>query len=339
MWRLCKTLKHAHAFQRKLGLTPTVDSSATRYNHIPKLVNNVYGIEVARKLSPLFHMVGPIMRGNYPALDSATRDFLDSHKRIVLVAFGQHAMASDQDVHMLMQTLLRLMKEGHIDGVIWARLNHDQIPTKSIKTPNQRYSHQDIINHPNIYLIPWAPQYAILQHPSTSFFISHGGVGSMHESLYSGVRLFVYPFFGDQPGNARAVERAGIGKYMNTINMKYDTACYNSLYEKLYAVAADPQHKIQDTVDRYRAYIQVMANNAITRGADLLEESLFASDNQGKLYYRYDVGYDMHWIKRNNVDVYAVLVLFALITAKLGFMLLWNILMPKYNTFQKIKTA
>lgn len=58
------------------------------------------------------------------------------------------------------------------------------------------------------------------------FFISHGGIGSLHEFLYNGVRLFLFPFFGDQVVNAIAVERTGIGSYMGTSNLKYDTKDY-----------------------------------------------------------------------------------------------------------------
>lgn len=66
---LARKLKHTIDFQRKLGLSPALDGSSTRYNDIPKLVNNVSGIEIARKFSPLAHMVGPILRGTHPALD------------------------------------------------------------------------------------------------------------------------------------------------------------------------------------------------------------------------------------------------------------------------------
>lgn len=91
-------------------------------------------------------------------------------------------------------------------------------------------------------------------------------MGSMHEALYSGIRLFIYPFFGDQLGNARAIECIGIGKFIDTANAKYDAAYYDLFYKKIREVTADPGNKIQDTVDRYSTYVQIMAMNAITRG-------------------------------------------------------------------------
>lgn len=332
---LSKKLAHVHEFQRKLGLEPTVDASTERYNDIPKIINNVFGIEVARRHSPLFHMVGPIIRGSYPPLDSASTDFLSSHKNIAYIAFGQHAKPNDQDVKIIMQTLLRMLEQGNIDGIIWARLNTSQLPN-TIKTLEQVYSHQEIVNHKDILLMEWAPQFAILEHASTSFFISHGGVGSLHEALYNGVRLFVYPFFGDQPANARAIERVGVGKYMDLMRIKFNAKIYESFYQRLHQVAVDPQNEIQNAINRYSAYVQVAATNAVGRGADLMEESLFASNDQGKLHYRTDVGYEIHWIKRNNVDIYVVFAALALIVFKLGFVA-WGALNGNFQTIQKLK--
>ncbi|KAI8085506.1 hypothetical protein BDF21DRAFT_359667 [Thamnidium elegans] len=333
---LSRKVLHAHYFQRKIGLEPITDASAKRYNSIPKLVNNLFGIETARKHSPLMHMIGPILRNSYPALDHDSLEFLNNRKSIVYVAFGQHATPSDQDVKMILQSLLRLFEQKVIDGVIWAHLGKDQIP-QIVQTINQEYSFYDIFNHQDILLPQWAPQFAILEHPSTSFFISHGGVGSMHESLFNGKRLFVYPMFGDQPGNARAIERIGVGKQIDTLNLKYDSKDYDRFYAKLYTVAVDPQNKIQDTVNRYKAYAQVSASNAVIRGADLMEESLFASDSQGMLYYRYDVGYEIHWVKRYNIDIYALFVVLSLCILKVGLMCLGPIryrinLMPKLKS-------
>ncbi|KAG2196269.1 hypothetical protein INT47_012491, partial [Mucor saturninus] len=327
MRTLSKRLAHVHAFQRQLGLTPTFDASTDRYNHVPKMVNNVFGIEVARRHSPLVHMIGPIIKASYPSLDAVSSEFLNRHKKVAYIAFGQHASPSDKDVKMLMQTLLRLLDEGHIDGILWARLNVQQLPPS-----------MEISSHPDILLMDWAPQFAILEHPSTAFFLTHGGVGSLHEALFNAVRLFVYPFFGDQPTNARAIERVGVGKYMDLSNPTFDDSFYKTFYQKLAQVAADPNHTLQTNVDRYSAYVQVAASNAVKRSADLMEESLFASDDQGRLYYRTDVGYEIHWLKRNNLDVYAVFAVLAMALYKLANLglLEWK---RHFLTGQKVKAT
>lgn len=335
---LAKNVADTHALQRKLGLGAVNEASAKRYSHIPKLVNNIFGIEMARKHSPLTHMIGPILRNSYPSLDQGSRDFLESHKRVVYIAFGQHAVPKDQDIDMFFPTLLRLLEQGVIDGIIWAGLDKERIPERVETNHNREYSSQDIFEHKDFIFPNWAPQFAILQHPSTLFFVSHGGVGSLHESLFNGKRLFVYPMFGDQPGNAWAVERIGIGKYIDPIHFKFNAKDYEKFYHKLYDVAADPENKIQETVDRYKRYVQVSASNAIIRSADIMEESLFASDSQGELDYRQDVGYEIHWIKRHDVDIYAFFTFSSLVLLKLAYTLLKSI-QSRIKIMHKIKNS
>ncbi|KAI8085504.1 hypothetical protein BDF21DRAFT_380124 [Thamnidium elegans] len=333
---LLKQSSQAVQLQRRNGLPPTFETGDSRYNHITKFVNNIFGIELARRHSPLSHMVGPIMRGSYPPLDSITAVFLNNHKNVAYIAFGQHFNPNKDDVKMFLQTLFTMMDEDIIDGIIWARIDESYIP-KTIETSKRVYTYEEIADHKDLYLVKWAPQYAILGHPSTSFFLSHGGAGSLHEALYNGVRLFVFPFFGDQPLNARAIERTGIGSFMDNSNLKYDAQDYAEFYRKLHKVAVDPENKIQDTVNRYKAYVQISAANAVTRGADLMEESLFASDSDGNLKYRQDVGYDIHWIKRNNIDVYALFVVLGLFLLKSGLSF-WSFSVSGDAKLQKLKT-
>ncbi|CAO3703700.1 unnamed protein product [Rhizopus stolonifer] len=265
--------------QRDAGFSFTWDGSSPRYNDLSKIIHNVFGIEIAKSLTPLNHHVGPILRSNYPDLDNVTQRFLDSHQRVVYVGFGQHAPITEQDTQLIMPSLLKLKQDGHIDGIIWARLPHT--------------------DHPDILTPFWAPQFAILQHPSTRFFISHGGAGSLIESLYNGVRLLVYPFFGDQPTNARNVKIHGLGDYFDLHDDHPDT-----FYERLLNVAIDPKGEIQSKVNRYKAYVQISSMNSASKAADLVEENVFACDEEGKLTYRRDIKYDISFVKRHDLDIY-----------------------------------
>ncbi|KAL6856297.1 hypothetical protein ACP4OV_019099 [Aristida adscensionis] len=56
-------------------------------------------------------------------------------------------------------------------------------------------------------LVPWAPQAAVLRHPAVGAFVTHSGWGAVVEAMAGGVPMLCRPFFGDQPMNARAVER------------------------------------------------------------------------------------------------------------------------------------
>lgn len=48
-------------------------------------------------------------------------------------------------------------------------------------------------------------------HPNTKAFISHGGMLSLTESVYRGVPIISFPFYGDQMLNSRNLERQEIG--------------------------------------------------------------------------------------------------------------------------------
>ncbi|KAJ7628723.1 hypothetical protein FB45DRAFT_1059434 [Roridomyces roridus] len=48
-------------------------------------------------------------------------------------------------------------------------------------------------------LTSWCPQQYILSHPATGWFMTHGGHGSVFESLVNGIPLICWPFEGDQP--------------------------------------------------------------------------------------------------------------------------------------------
>lgn len=308
--RISKSMKDAHALQRKLGLTPTIDISDERYRNTLKLLNNVYGIELARPATPMVQMIGPVMPTSFPALDNETLQFLNDRSRVCYIGFGQFALASPLHSEFILKALLTLKEEGHVDGIIWGRPNIDQLPA-TIQVGKKTWTREELVNHPDTLFMDWAPQFGILQHPSTSFFISHGGVGSLHEALHSSVRTFVFPFFGDQPANARAVERTGIGRLVDKDYMEFNEAGYQELYKTMYDVAVDPTGEIQANVDHYSAYVQINTANAIPRSADLLEESLFASNEKGSLFHRTSVGYDIHWFKKYNLDILTLAVVTA----------------------------
>ncbi|EPQ31810.1 udp-glycosyltransferase [Pseudozyma flocculosa PF-1] len=65
-------------------------------------------------------------------------------------------------------------------------------------------------------LVDWADQHAILQHPATGFFLSHGGWNSCQESLLAGKPLLVFPFFGDQLFDAYLLKSRGVAYHIQS---------------------------------------------------------------------------------------------------------------------------
>ncbi|KAI7733839.1 hypothetical protein M8C21_027748 [Ambrosia artemisiifolia] len=53
------------------------------------------------------------------------------------------------------------------------------------------------------FIASWCSQKEVLNHPSVGGFLTHGGWGSVIESLSAGMPMICYPFVGDQQANCR----------------------------------------------------------------------------------------------------------------------------------------
>ncbi|KAI8344700.1 hypothetical protein BC941DRAFT_341472 [Chlamydoabsidia padenii] len=280
----------AHAFQKQRGLFPMTDLyHHGNTNHAFKLINNMFGIEPARPMGPLAEMVGPILRPHYANLSTDLADFLATHRRVAYVAFGQHAVPTEKDTEFLARSLTHQVDLGILDGILWATMASHPTPQSTLSS--------------SMLVTGWAPQFAVLQHPSVVLFVTHGGAGSVHESLFSKVPLFVYPFFGDQPLTARMVRRQRIGEAINTAGMVYSDATYYDLNERIHRVLTDPV--IRRNVDHYGHIVQIRSLHAVQRGADLLEEILFGAID-GMISHRVDVGDSIVWYKKMYLDLIVI---------------------------------
>ncbi|KAI9496722.1 hypothetical protein BDB00DRAFT_758169 [Zychaea mexicana] len=284
--------------QKRMELTGDMAPPADPARNSLKIVNNFYGIEEARPMGPLVEMIGPIYNAVYDPLPPSIKDFLDKHERVVFVAFGQHASAKPFDTKRILEELLSLVESNLIDGIVWGVVKSsaglpDTVTTKSGRTYDIKDLWEDE-KHPNVRLLPWAPQFAILNHPSVITFLSHGGGMSIFEALYAGKRTVIKPFFGDQPGHALHFEREQLGGYLKLAEPE--------AFETLRRVIEDKDGTIQNNIKRYQALVQIRAKHAVTRGADLVEEVIFTSVN-GHLPHRLDVARRLSYLKANDYDL------------------------------------
>uniref|UniRef100_A0A914YSK0 UDP-glucuronosyltransferase n=1 Tax=Panagrolaimus superbus TaxID=310955 RepID=A0A914YSK0_9BILA len=67
----------------------------------------------------------------------------------------------------------------------------------------------------NIKFTKWAPQMAILSHPKTIVFLTHGGLKSLKESLCAEVPIVLMPLLAEQVYNAKFCLKLGIGLVLN----------------------------------------------------------------------------------------------------------------------------
>ncbi|KAI8067790.1 hypothetical protein BC940DRAFT_238711 [Gongronella butleri] len=295
----------AFQFQRDRGIPLTTSIYGVHAHTSLKLINNLFGLEAARPLGPLVEMIGPIMRKSYAPLTDDIKAFLDAHTRVAYVAFGQHAVPSEEDTVWIVQALEELINDGELDGVLWASApNHPAVARKiHIDTQNR------------FFIASWVPQFAILSHKHTVLFVTHGGMGSVHEALFNRVRLFVFPFFGDQPLTARLVDQLQLGTGMPTAGIEYTHANYRVLVEKIRDALTS--HDIGQRIDHYARVVQIRAKNAAQRGADIVEEVLFGAMPGGHVFHRQDVAHRIPWFSRNNYDLWLLLFVAILLPMRL----------------------
>uniref|UniRef100_A0A914YT03 UDP-glucuronosyltransferase n=1 Tax=Panagrolaimus superbus TaxID=310955 RepID=A0A914YT03_9BILA len=65
----------------------------------------------------------------------------------------------------------------------------------------------------------WAPQMAILLHPKTVLFITHGGLKSLKESLCAEIPVILMPMFAEQAHNSKYALKLGIGGILNKFEL------------------------------------------------------------------------------------------------------------------------
>ncbi|ROT79971.1 UDP-glucuronosyltransferase 2C1 [Penaeus vannamei] len=102
----------------------------------------------------------------------------------------------------------------------------------------------------NVLIQKWLPQQDILGHPNVRLFISHGGLLSTQESLYHGTPVVALPVFADQPKNAMAIQKRGVGVALvweelsvdlivNSIQEVMNNPKYNRNAEEVMSVVRD----------------------------------------------------------------------------------------------------
>lgn len=309
----------------------------TRWKDSVKMYNTAFGIQRGRPLGPLVEFVGPIVKTKIPKLTLELERYLDYHQRVVYVAFGQNAVLSQSDVKSILTGLLEAYENKEIDGIIWSTRDLVKIFPGSITTQsNKTYDIKRIFSdndHTDILFLSWAPQMAILNHPSLLFNINHGGSASIYESLYAGVKMIVYPFFGDQPAAAINAEKNGYGLGIHSAMTQ------DEITQIIKTIARDEGGKFKKSAERFKALVQIRSKHGVIKGADLVEEVLFLNDN-GKITHRRDVKHDISFFKATNLDVYTFAVAF-LFAALYSIFLFMNFIFSRYisstnDTKQKI---
>jgi hypothetical protein len=245
----------------------------------------------------------------YPPLTSELSNFINSHKRVLYIAFGTRFFTTTENNNKILQSFIEAINKKIIDGVVWPLVEtskDDFSPTLTL-TDGTQVQTLPILNneHPHIHITKFAPQFAVLNHTNTKLFFSHGGAGSIHESLYTGTPMLILPFGADQIGNGDKLKTAGVALELNR-----NTLDVNDIIYKINFLLKD--ERIEKNLERMK-YLARINSKRKYRAADLIEYILYSNSlneyvNDDFLKEWIPAEFRMGFIKANNLDVYGALI-------------------------------
>ncbi|RIB06126.1 Glycosyltransferase Family 1 protein, partial [Gigaspora rosea] len=220
-WNSIDFLRDLNAQRASVGIDPSWDIKG-RVSNLLMLSNNFFGFDIPAANSPLYQNIGPVMPDTFPSLTPVLESFLVNHPRTIYFALGTHVVISPQNVITILNSFLKLIDQNVIDGVIWSTVKTDI--SESLRLANSSTPLAAVLNNelPHIHISKFSPQFAILSHENTKLFLSHGGVGSSHEAMYTATPMLLLPIFGDQPRNSELLELAGMALKLSKSNLKVD---------------------------------------------------------------------------------------------------------------------
>ncbi|XP_057789011.1 7-deoxyloganetic acid glucosyl transferase-like [Salvia miltiorrhiza] len=139
------------------------------------------------------------LSGNFWAEDRSCMDWLDAQPRrsVIYVSFGSITVVTREQLmefwHGLVNSSQRFLWVMRPDSII-GKNGSDQIPAELAEGTKEKG-----------YLVKWAPQEEVLNHPAVGGFLTHSGWNSTLESIVAGVPMICWPYFGDQTINSRFV--------------------------------------------------------------------------------------------------------------------------------------
>ncbi|KAK3915620.1 UDP-glucosyltransferase 2 [Frankliniella fusca] len=232
----------------------------------------------------------------------------------VLHVGGLHIKPSVEET--LDPELLRWMDEAE-HGVIFfslgSMMRSDTLPRDKrdallgafSKLPQRvlwKFETPDIELPPNVRIGKWLPQLAILTHPKTILFMTHGGLMGTLEALHSSVPMLGIPLFADQMSNTELYRSLGIAQRLDI-----RTATEESTLAVL--------RELTET-SKYRDRAREVARLFRDRPRQALDEAVWWTEyvvrNHGARHLR-PLGADLAWYEYLLLDVAAVLLAAALL--------------------------
>ncbi|KEQ66933.1 UDP-Glycosyltransferase/glycogen phosphorylase [Aureobasidium melanogenum CBS 110374] len=253
---LIKWLKWTKQMRMKAGVTHK-SPSVSKPDYLV-LVISFFGLEVSKDLPPSIVPCGPILADSYNELDEKHAKSLAQHKRVLHVALGTHIILQGADVAKILDGIIQVLDDRHIDGVIWA-VGHSPRQefhyNKSLtRAGQQTRTLGEILDQADsdIMFPLFAPQHAISEHKSTVLFLTHGGSSSANEALYHGVPVLTLGFFFDQLRNSARLRSAGVGLSLDKLHY---TSC--EICDSIALIVGDQDGRFAQNLKRMKGVARI----------------------------------------------------------------------------------
>jgi UDP:flavonoid glycosyltransferase YjiC (YdhE family) len=248
-----------------------------------------------RPVAPNYKVIGPPLPKERKQIPVELQEWLDQGP-VIYMSFGTIAVVLKDQVESLLEGLTSSKFR-----VLWS-CSSDQQTQLPTKLPS------------NFRIEPFVPQLEVLGHKNVKLFITHGGFGSVHESLAQGKPMIIMPFFTDQVSNRKYLLLT-LKKFIfafkiadRGIGMNLDKTSFTPLEvsDKVHQLLNDPSYTLQ--AERFQRVIA--GGNSAKRAADAIEEVIIAGTS-----HLLDETIRLPWYKRAYFDVYAIFgfVIFAII--------------------------
>lgn len=316
--QLIRYIRWSRALRRHLGVE-WIPPRASKPSHLV-LINSYFGLEAPKDLPPLMSAIGPILADSYAPLKAITQDFLQSRQRVVYHTMGTVVSPSVTLIDQVAGGFLKALDARIIDGAIWAIKS---IPWKQLDPAlhthtfrGKNISLEEVLGGmlPDILVVDHAEQRAILNHPNTALYLTHGGTSSVNELTYHGVPAITLAHMTDQLQNALRLRDAGVSICLNSRKFTAEELC-----SSIRRIIEDVDGSFARNVRRMKHIAGINARRKYV-AADLIEETLF--DHEGRHsggkelrpMHRQTADMRMPWYKAKNWDLWAVVFLMGLIS-------------------------
>ncbi|CAG8556600.1 14282_t:CDS:2 [Funneliformis mosseae] len=234
------------------------------------LADTFFGFETPHQTPPLYQEIGPIMSDNYPPLTQNLYNFIALHRRIIYVNFGTQICTTYKTNVILLQAIIEAINNNITDGIIWTlEKSSSKVLFPSTITLSDNKTIINTSSHPSIHIIEYSPQFAILNHTNVKIHLTHGGIGSIYESLYTGTPMLLLPIAFDQLGNSEKLLENGVGLLLSKGSLDVQ-----DIIKKIKTLQKDED--ILVNVERMKNLV-IMNSKRKFRAADLIEFVLFSN--------------------------------------------------------------